>query len=60
MENSIQIQGIRNMLSHSGCPEDPAGKLPAIPTNRRSTGADYQKRSLCDVRKGSAIPQEKE
>lgn len=22
MENSIQIQGIRNMLSHSGCPED--------------------------------------
>ncbi len=22
MENSIQIHGIRNMLSHSGCPED--------------------------------------
>ena len=22
MENSIQIQGIRNMLFHSGCPED--------------------------------------
>ena len=22
MKNSIQIHGVRNMLSHSGCPED--------------------------------------
>jgi hypothetical protein len=30
-------------------PGRPAGELPAIPTNRRPTGADCQRRSLYDV-----------